>query len=104
MVKSSQDSDEILGGSFLNVKATAEYISKSGAENVSLVCMEMKVPLRLKRIVFTQRMISYFVILPVIISTVWNLYKGSSMAYDLLYIYTFGGGLLYRSIWLYKKL
>ena len=29
--------DEILGGSFLNAKATAEYIRKSGAENVSLV-------------------------------------------------------------------
>lgn len=34
--------DEILGGSFLNAKATAEYIRKSGAENVSLVCMGLE--------------------------------------------------------------
>ena len=31
--------DEILGASLVNAKATAEYIKRSGAENVSLVCM-----------------------------------------------------------------
>ncbi len=37
---------EILGGSLLNAKATAEYIRKSGIEDVSLVCMglEAKAP------------------------------------------------------------
>ncbi len=30
---------EILGGSLVNAKATAEYIRRSGAETVSLVCM-----------------------------------------------------------------
>ena len=30
---------EILGGSLVNAKATAEYIRRSGAEKVSLVCM-----------------------------------------------------------------
>lgn len=34
--------DEILGGSLLNAKATAEYIRKSGAQNVSLVCMGLE--------------------------------------------------------------
>lgn len=38
--------DEILGGSLVNAKATAEYIRRSGAEEVSLVCMglEAKTP------------------------------------------------------------
>lgn len=31
--------DEILGASLVNAKATADYIRKSGAETVSLVCM-----------------------------------------------------------------
>ena len=31
--------DEILGASLVNARATAEYIKRSGAENVSLVCM-----------------------------------------------------------------
>ena len=31
--------DEILGASLVNARATAEYIKKSGAKNVSLVCM-----------------------------------------------------------------
>ncbi len=34
--------DEILGGSLLNAKATAEYIRKSGAKEVSLVCMGLE--------------------------------------------------------------
>ena len=34
--------DEILGGSFVNARATAEYIRKSGAEKVSLVCMGLE--------------------------------------------------------------
>lgn len=34
--------DEILGGSLLTAKATAEYIKKSGAENVFLVCMGLE--------------------------------------------------------------
>ena len=34
--------DEILGGSLLNARATAEYIRKSGASEVSLVCMGLE--------------------------------------------------------------
>lgn len=34
--------DEILGCSLVNAKATAKYILKSGAENVSLVCMGLE--------------------------------------------------------------
>ena len=34
--------DEILGGSLLTAKATAEYIRKSGATDVSLVCMGLE--------------------------------------------------------------
>ena len=34
--------DEILGGSLVNARATAEYIRKSGAEEVSLVCMGLE--------------------------------------------------------------
>ena len=34
--------DEIIGGSLLTARATAEYIKKSGAENVSLVCMGLE--------------------------------------------------------------
>lgn len=34
--------DEILGGSLVNARATAEYIKKSGAKEVSLVCMGLE--------------------------------------------------------------
>lgn len=34
--------DEILGGSFVNARATAEYILNSGAYEVSLVCMGLE--------------------------------------------------------------
>ena len=34
--------DEILGGSLVNARATAEYIRKSGAQRVSLVCMGLE--------------------------------------------------------------
>lgn len=34
--------DEILGGSLVNARATADYIRKSGAEEVSLVCMGLE--------------------------------------------------------------
>lgn len=34
--------DEILGGSLVNARATAEYIRKSGASDVSLVCMGLE--------------------------------------------------------------
>ena len=34
--------DEILGGSLVNARATAAYIKKSGAEEVSLVCMGLE--------------------------------------------------------------
>lgn len=34
--------DEILGGSLVNAKATAEYIRRSGAAEVSLVCMGLE--------------------------------------------------------------
>ena len=34
--------DEILGGSLLTAKATAEYIRQSGAQEVSLVCMGLE--------------------------------------------------------------
>lgn len=34
--------DEILGGSFVNARATAEYILNSGAYDVSLVCMGLE--------------------------------------------------------------
>ena len=38
-VDNAKGSEEILGCSLVNAKATAEYIRKSGAEKVSLVCM-----------------------------------------------------------------
>ena len=34
--------DEILGGSLVNAKATAEYIKSKNPENVSLVCMGLE--------------------------------------------------------------
>ena len=34
--------DEILGGSLVNARATTDYIRKSGAEEVSLVCMGLE--------------------------------------------------------------
>lgn len=34
--------DEILGGSFVSARATAEYILNSGAYDVSLVCMGLE--------------------------------------------------------------
>lgn len=34
--------DEILGGALVNARATAEYIRRSGAQEVSLVCMGME--------------------------------------------------------------
>lgn len=38
-IANAKNSTEILAGSFVNAKATAEYIKKTGAEDVSLVCM-----------------------------------------------------------------
>lgn len=38
-IANAVNATEILGGSLLNARATAEYIRKSGAEDVSLVCM-----------------------------------------------------------------
>ena len=38
-VANAQNATEILGGSLVNAKATAEYIRKSGATDISLVCM-----------------------------------------------------------------
>lgn len=38
-ITNATGADEILGGSLVTAKATAEYIRKSGNENVSLVCM-----------------------------------------------------------------
>lgn len=38
-VTNAKGADTILGASLVNARATAEYIRKSGAENVSLVCM-----------------------------------------------------------------
>ena len=36
------NADEILGGSLVNARATAEYIRRSGATEVSLVCMGLE--------------------------------------------------------------
>ncbi len=41
-IANAKDADEILGCSLVNAKATAEYIRKSGAEVVSLVCMGLE--------------------------------------------------------------
>jgi len=41
-IANAVNADVILGGSLVNAKATAEYIQKSGAENVSLVCMGLE--------------------------------------------------------------
>ena len=38
-IANAVNATEILGGSLLNARATAEYIRRSGAEDVSLVCM-----------------------------------------------------------------
>lgn len=38
-VANAVNADEILGASLVNARATAEYIKKSGAKEVSLVCM-----------------------------------------------------------------
>ena len=38
-VDNAKNAEEILGCSLVNAKATAEYIRKSGAEKVSIVCM-----------------------------------------------------------------
>jgi 2-phosphosulfolactate phosphatase len=38
-VANAKNATEILGGSLVNAKATAEYIRKSGATDISLVCM-----------------------------------------------------------------
>lgn len=41
-IANATGADEILGGSLVNAKATAEYIKKSGAKEVSLVCMGLE--------------------------------------------------------------
>ena len=41
-IANAKNADEILGCSLLTAKATAEYIKKSGAEDVSLVCMGLE--------------------------------------------------------------
>ncbi len=41
-IANAKNADEILGASLVNAKATAEYIKKSGAEEVSLVCMGLE--------------------------------------------------------------
>lgn len=41
-IANANGADEILGCSLVNAKATAEYIRKSGAEEVSLVCMGLE--------------------------------------------------------------
>ena len=41
-VDNARGATEILGGSLLNAAATAEYIRKSGADEVSLVCMGLE--------------------------------------------------------------
>ena len=38
-VANAKNASEILGGSLVNAKATAEYIKRSGATDISLVCM-----------------------------------------------------------------
>ena len=41
-IANAVNADEILGGSLVNAKATAEYIRRSGAKEVSLVCMGLE--------------------------------------------------------------
>lgn len=41
-IANAVNADEILGGSLVNAKATAEYIKRSGATEVSLVCMGLE--------------------------------------------------------------
>lgn len=41
-IANAKNADEILGGSLLNAKAIAEYIKKSGAQEISLVCMGLE--------------------------------------------------------------
>lgn len=41
-IANAKNADEILGGSLVNAKAIAEYIKKSGAKEVSLVCMGLE--------------------------------------------------------------
>lgn len=41
-IANAVNANEILGGSLVNAKATAEYIRRSGAEEVSLVCMGLE--------------------------------------------------------------
>jgi len=41
-IANAKDADVILGGCLLNARATAEYIKKSGYEEVSLVCMGLE--------------------------------------------------------------
>ena len=41
-IANAKNADEILGGSLVNAKAIAEYIRKSRAETVSLVCMGLE--------------------------------------------------------------
>jgi len=41
-IANAKNADEILGGSLVNAKAIAEYIRRSGAEDVSLVCMGLE--------------------------------------------------------------
>lgn len=41
-IANAKDADEIIGGSLVTARAVAEYIKKSGATNVSLVCMGLE--------------------------------------------------------------
>lgn len=41
-IANAKNADEILGGSLLNARATAEYIKSKNPENVSLVCMGLE--------------------------------------------------------------
>ncbi len=41
-IANAKGADEILGASLVNARATAEYIKKSGAQVVSLVCMGLE--------------------------------------------------------------
>ena len=41
-IANAVNANEVLGGSLVNAKATAEYIRRSGAEEVSLVCMGLE--------------------------------------------------------------
>ena len=41
-IANATEADEILGAGLVTARATAEYIRKSGAENISLVCMGLE--------------------------------------------------------------